>query len=199
MKTIIFDIGYVLVDYDWDRYLHRIFDNEETVRIVADALYNHGVWNELDRGVWTKDELMAGFIAPAPAYEKEIREAFARAGEELTTRPYAAQWIQSLKDRGYQVLYLSNWSEHIMSVASHVLSFMPLFDGGIFSYKVHLTKPDPAIYQLLCDTYQLDPKECVFIDDSPKNVAAARDFGLTAIHFTDYENANAQLEEILSR
>ena len=57
MKTIIFDIGYVLVDYDWNKYLHTIFSDEHTIEVVADALYNHGVWNELDRGVWTDEQL----------------------------------------------------------------------------------------------------------------------------------------------
>ena len=72
MKTVIFDIGYVLVHYDWDEYLHTLFSDEHTIAVVKDALYNHGVWNELDRGVWTEEQLKAGFVAPAPDYEKEI-------------------------------------------------------------------------------------------------------------------------------
>ena len=62
-KTIIFDIGYVLVDYDWNEYLRTIFSDEHTIEVVADALYNHGVWNELDRGVWTDEQLRAQIIA----------------------------------------------------------------------------------------------------------------------------------------
>ncbi len=197
-KTIIFDIGYVLVDYDWNEYLHTIFSDEHTIEVVADALYNHGVWNELDRGVWTDEQLRAGFIAPAPDYAEQIMEAYDRAGEALSTRPYAHDWIQGLKDRGYQVLYLSNWSEHIFKVGGHVLTFMPLFDGGIFSCKVHMIKPEKEIYELLCKQYNLDPAECVFIDDSAKNVEGARSVGITAIHFKDYESASRELEEILA-
>lgn len=197
MKTVIFDIGYVLVDYDWDEYLHSIFTDEQTVEVVKDALYNHGVWNELDRGVWSEEQLKAGFVAPAPDYEKEILEAFDRAGEALTRRPYAAEWIQSLKDRGYQVLYLSNWSQHIFDRSGDNLSFLPLFDGGIFSCRVHLIKPDPAIYKLLCDTYHLDPAQCVFIDDNQKNVDAARSCGIVSVHFKDYDSACRDLEKLL--
>ena len=198
MKTVIFDIGYVLVHYDWDEYLHTLFSDEHTIAVVKDALYNHGVWNELDRGVWTEEQLKAGFVAPAPDYEKEILEAFDRAGEALTRRPYAAEWIQSLKDRGYQVLYLSNWSQHLFDRCGDNLSFLPLFDGGIFSCRVHMIKPDPAIYKLLCDTYDLDPAQCVFIDDSRKNVDAARAFGIPSVHFTDYESTCRELEELLN-
>lgn len=197
MKTVIFDIGYVLVDYDWNEYLHTIFTDEHTIAVVKDALYNHGVWNELDRGVWTEEQLKAGFVAPAPDYEKEILEAYERAGEALTKRPYAAEWISSLKDRGYQVLYLSNWSDHMFERAGDNLSFLPLFDGGIFSCRARMIKPDPAIYQLLCDTYHLEPARCVFIDDNQKNVEAARDFGIPSVHFIDYESACRELEELL--
>ena len=125
-------------------------------------------------------------------------EAYDRAGEALSTRPYAHDWIQGLKDRGYQVLYLSNWSEHIFNVGGHVLTFMPLFDGGIFSCRVHMIKPEKGIYELLCKQYDLDPAECVFIDDSAKNVEGARSVGITAIHFKDYESASKELEEILA-
>lgn len=199
MKTVIFDIGYVLVDYDWNRYLHTIFSDEQTIDVVRDALYNHGVWNELDRGVWTEKQLRDAFIAPAPAYEKEILEAYDRAGEALSPRPYASHWIQSLKDRGFQVLYLSNWSDHMFARSGDLLSFLPLFDGGIFSCKVHLIKPDPAIYRLLCETYRLDPADCVFIDDTAKNVEAARAFGIPTVHFKDYESACQELERLLAR
>ena len=96
------------------------------------------------------------------------------------------------------MLYLSNWSQHIFDRCGDNLSFLPLFDGGIFSCRVHMIKPDPAIYKLLCDTYDLDPAQCVFIDDSRKNVDAARAFGIPSVHFTDYESTCRELEELLN-
>ena len=79
-----------------------------------------------------------------------------------------------------------------------MLTFMPLFDGGIFSCRVHMIKPEKGIYELLCKQYDLDPAECVFIDDNAKNVEGARSVGITAIHFKDYESASRELEEILT-
>ena len=110
---------------------------------------------------------------------------------------YAIPWISELKERGYRVLFLSNYSEFIMNSKPEVLDFLPLMDGGVFSCYVGLIKPDPAIYQKICDKYDLDPAECVFIDDNEENVKAARDFGLNALHFTGYSETAENLEEWL--
>ena len=101
MKTVIFDIGYVLVHYDWDEYLHSLFSDEHTIAVVKDALYNHGVWNELDRGVWTEEQLKAGFVAPAPDYEKEILEASVRPSDSQIRLPRFASIRVLLMSHSY--------------------------------------------------------------------------------------------------
>ena len=66
----------------------------------------------------------------------------------------------------------------------------------MISYQVGLIKPDPAIYRLLLDKYDIDPKEAVFIDDNKDNIEAAKQFGLSTILFTSREDADKKLYEL---
>ena len=197
IKTIIFDIGNVLMKFDYMPYVKRLLEDDEAVYRVNGAIWRSGYWNELDRG-GDVTELFSLMLAADPEYQDEIRLTFENVGQCMFRMEYAIPWIQALKARGYQVLFLSNYSRYIMDAKPEVLDFLPYMDGGVFSCDVRLVKPDPAIYQTICEKYALVPGECVFLDDNAANVQAARAFGINAILFTDYERANAELETILS-
>lgn len=68
--------------------------------------------------------------------------------------------------------------------------------GARMSGRAPLIKPDPEIYQLLLSRYSLQPADCIFIDDNPANVAAARTIGIHAIPFTNCPNLRKQLAEL---
>jgi len=137
------------------------------------------------------------FYSAAPEAKAEIREAFDRVGECMTRCDYAIPWIEDLKSRGYRVYYLSNYSEHLMRANPEVLDFLPHMDGGVFSCYVKLIKPDPLIYRTLLEKYGLQAEECLFIDDREENVAAARELGMQAIRFENYEQAREEMENAL--
>ena len=79
------------------------------------------------------------------------------------------------------------------------MSFLSFTDGGILSYKDKVIKPDPAIYRLLIERYDLVPENCVFIDDTQKNLDAAEKIGIKTILFTEIGQVRWQLDEIMSR
>ena len=57
IKTIIFDIGGVLIGYDWTKYMMELFDNDEaTVTQLKENIFKH--WDEVDRGILSEDELL---------------------------------------------------------------------------------------------------------------------------------------------
>ena len=196
IKTVIFDIGNVLVDFDWGEYISKLFD-EKTYKTVREALFGSPLWNELDRGVMSRDELLEAFAKRAEGYDEEIRIAFDRVGDALKQKDYAVAWIKELKERGYKVLYLSNYSHHVMQCNPSVLNFTDYMDGGIFSCMVKLIKPDRRIYEKLIERYSLVPEECVFIDDNADNIKAAGELKIKTVHFKTYEQAKKELEEIL--
>ena len=95
------------------------------------------------------------------------------------------------------MLFLSNYSEHVRKRSTHTLDFLPYLDGGVFSYQVHRIKPEPEIYRILLEKYELKAEECVFVDDNGKNIQAARELGFRTVHFENYGKAREALEELL--
>lgn len=178
--NIIFDIGKVLIDFDFEEFVSANFD-EKTASAVIDATWHNPDWIHLDRGDLSDEEVLRLFISKAPDCEKAIRHTFARLGECAKMKPTTVPMIQKLKEQGHKVYYLSNYFEYLMHTAPWALEFIPFTDGGVFSCHYHKTKPDAEIFQILCDKYGIDPADSVFIDDSPINIDGARAFGIRAI------------------
>ncbi len=196
IKTVIFDIGNVLTEFSWQHHFASFGYPDEIVERLGKATVLSPQWNEYDLGNLSEEEILQLFIKNDPALEKELTESLADAGGILRRCDYAIPWIEELKAKGYQTLFLSNFSEKALKDCTHAMDFVPHLDGGIFSCKVHLTKPDPAIYKLILTQYNLTAEECVFIDDTLPNIAAAEALGIHGIHFTGLAEAKAALAEL---
>ena len=193
INTVIFDIGNVLVAYDWQSSLRSYGFSAEKYETLADAVYRHSDWNEMDRGVLTTEEVTARFISHAPQYADDIRRLVADIGRTIYQYPYTKSLLQRLRDAGYRLYYLSNYGEYGRSRTEDALDFIPLMDGGLFSYEVQMVKPNRWIYAELCRRFQICPEEAVFFDDNPANVQAAREMGLQAEVFSSPEDVLARL------
>lgn len=198
IKTIIFDIGNVLMKFESLPYMRRLLKEDHVIHSVAGAIFGTRYWDELDLGL-DPEEVFPKMIATAPDYEKEIRMTLDHIDQGIDRADYARTWIKELKARGYRILFLSNYSEYVMKSRWDVLDFLPLMDGGIFSCYVGMIKPDPAIFKELFARYDLNPKECVFIDDNADNISAAKSLGLNTVHFKGYERAREELDSIIKR
>ncbi|MBR3811743.1 MAG: HAD family phosphatase [Agathobacter sp.] len=200
IKSVIFDIGNVLVDFTWEKAFCDFGLEGEAFEKVANATVRHPGWLELDRGSITKEEAIEIFSKEAPEYRKHIERIYIELVNMLKQYDYAIPWIKELKERGYKVYILSNWSKPAYEACKdNALNFLPLVDGAILSYQELLVKPDQKIYERICTRYEIDPKEAVFLDDVIKNIEGARAYGLHAIHFQSYEQAKAELEELLKK
>ena len=197
MKNIIFDIGNVLVDWDWQGYVHKLFDSEEVIQSLNEGYWKNSLWQEMDRGAISQETIHRELLISAGEYRDEMELAYNRIGECITLFDYTEPWIDELHQRGYKVYYLSNYSDYLIHRNPEALRFTKMMDGGIFSCYVKLIKPDLAIYDTICKRYDLKPEESLFIDDKPINVIAAREFGMHAIHFENYEKTRPVIEEYL--
>ena len=74
---------------------------------------------------------------------------------------------------------------------------MTCFDHVIESSKVGVRKPDPRIYQMMCDLFPVEPSACIYLDDLGINCKPAAGLGMHAIKVTDGEKALAELESVL--
>lgn len=194
IKTVIFDIGNVLMGFHWWPYIRSVF-SEETAQIVTATIWKDGRWEEFDRGVLSDEEVVKRMIDAAPDYEKEIHTALERVGECMSRHEYAIPWVKQLKEMGYQVVFLSNYSEFLMRLKPEVLDFIPYMDGGLFSCHAKTVKPNRDIYEKLCEKYHLMPEECLFVDDNQANIEGAKTFGIHAVWFQGYEKS---YEEVMN-
>ena len=105
----------------------------------------------------------------------------------LTMRPFAIPLIRGLKEAGYGVYYLSNYSRKAYEECAESLAFMPYMDGGLVSFRAGKTKPSPDMYRLFLDTCGLKAGECLFVDDTKENVRAAEALGFTGLVFTSFD------------
>ena len=197
VKNVIFDIGMVLLDFDLLGWMSGLIGAEKAARLTK-AMWGSAAWNELDRSELPIEKIIDLFIADSPDYADEIRTVFAHMGECPAQMSYTEQWIAELKQQGFRVYYLSNYSTYLRDACPEALAFTKLTDGGVFSCDVKLIKPDRAIYAAICEKYQLDPAQCLFIDDNPNNIAGAKAFGMQTVLFESYEKQYPEIMKLLA-
>ena len=197
IKNIIFDIGRVLVTFDPIQYVNSLGFDEETARAVVSAIFHDPLWIETDRGVIPVEEFEEAFVANAPDYEPQIREAYRKMDGMIQLMPYTMSWMKGLKERGYRLYVLSNYGEYLFLKSKDRLDFMPYMDGAVISYQIQMIKPDQEIYEYILNKYGLLPEESVFIDDRPENVEGAKLIGMNGILFENFEQADRELQKML--
>ena len=198
IRNIVFDIGNVLAAFRWKEYIAELGYEGEIAERLASATTCNRMWLEVDRGIMPVNDIIEGCIASDPGIEPQIRHFFADRRRLVTEYDYSRDWLRELKERGYKIYILSNYSrDHFQYISRH-FSFFGIEDGMLVSYNVGLLKPDPRIYEALFEKYGLVPEECVFLDDSEKNIEGARKAGMQGIVFENYDQGKADLERILA-
>ena len=200
IRNIVFDIGNVLAAFRWEDYIrYDLGYPEEVVKTFGERFIVHPLWDEFDLGARETDDIIADMKATVPEYRDEVNAFFERITDIVETYPYSRIWIQGLKQRGYRVYLLSNYPRRTFRIHEHEkFDFVDLIDGKVVSGFERLSKPDPEIYRLLLERYQIKAEECVFLDDRQVNIDAAVRLGMQGILFTGYEDASRKLEKILN-
>ena len=196
ITTVIFDFGMVICTFDIQLFvkrLSRLAGVAETV--VRERLAEStGLAREYETGKMSSDEFFRRFTrnSSISVSKRDFRNAYS---DIFSPVPASFDLIRQLKPR-YRLGLLSNTSEwHFEDIIKPVEVF-PLFDAVTLSYEVKAMKPDKRIYQSALHQLNADPHECVYIDDLPENVDAARLLGLNAIHYTSHEELLVSLRRL---
>lgn len=199
IKNIIFDFGSVLIDDD--NMIESLENNPNIPSEYAQSIYDF-IGTELfgnapDNLDWASiDEVKTYFNSKAPdelkQYTDYIFECFATS---IKLYDYTNNLLDTLKENGYKLYYLSNWSKYSYEYQKPLFDqLIEKFDGGLFSWEYHMSKPDLSIYNLLLNKYDLLPEESLFFDDKEDNITYAKVCGINAILFdhntTPYEILN---------
>ena len=190
-------MGNVLIDFRWRELFTEMGLSGERFERMADATVRDPVWNEFDLGIWTDDMMLEAFIKNAPELEDEMRAMMGEYFPGLLKKfDYTDEWLDRLKAKGYKIYILSNFSRKAFTDCADELDYVKKADVAVISYNIHLIKPDPKIYEYILDTYDINPKEAVFIDDNPANIEAAKKFGINTVLFKDKGSADEELHRL---
>ena len=196
IKTVVFDLGGVLIDWN-PRYLYRkIFGTEDEVEHFLENICTSD-WNaEQDAGRSFKEAVRL-LQKKYPEYAIEIAAYDERWQEMLG--PELTPTINVLKDvhkNGTQLFALTNWSSEKFRIAKPQFPFLELFENILVSGEVGLKKPDIAIFKLFLDKYRLTAATTFYIDDNLENVEVALSLGMQAIQFSSAQQLRNELVNI---
>jgi len=196
IKSVVFDIGGVLIDWNPRHLYRKIFSSEEEMERFLSEVCTYE-WNVQQDGGTLFSVATAELSAKFPAYSDKIALYYGRweemLGGELTD---TVNLFNELKSAGMPLYALTNWSHEAFPVAYERYGFMKQFDGIVVSGYEKLLKPDHAIYRVLMDRYNVNPAESVYIDDNKANAEAAAELGFHSIHFQSADHLRYELRSL---
>jgi len=199
MKRIVFDFGAVVFHWQPTRMLmrelpQRATDDTQAAHWAAQIFQGYGGdWADFDRGTVNVPELVSRICARTGLDPAEAQTAVDGVARELQPQADTVALLQRLHAAGRRLHYLSNMPAPIADQLEARNPFMQCFESGVFSGRVRLIKPDPAIYRLAAERFGASPEELLFIDDHPPNIAAAKALGWDGFVFTSAAQAQQEL------
>lgn len=191
--VIVFDLGAVLIDWNPRHLYRKLFDDEAEMEIFLKQICTPD-WNaEQDRGrSWA--EAVALLSAEHPEHEPLI-QAYQDRWEEMLAGPIhgTVDILERLKNEGYEIHALTNWSAETFPIARARYGFLERFDTILVSGEEGVKKPDARIFHLLLQRIGHPAERCLFIDDGAKNIEAAAKLGFDAILFEGPEKLASAL------
>ena len=195
IKNIIFDFGGVVMDWDPRYFFKDHFNDDEK---MEHFLKNIDEWNaEQDRGR-TLAEGTEIQVAKHPEWEKEIRAYYDNWTTMLKSDiPHNVEVLRKLEHSKYDLFGLTNWSAETFPYALENYDFFKIFKEKIVvSGTEKLIKPDPAIWEVLLNRYQIKAEESVFIDDNAKNIEVAKSLGFICVHIQEDTDLKKELKDL---
>jgi FMN phosphatase YigB (HAD superfamily) len=189
----VFDLGRVFIDWDPIYLFRKLFATEDEAQWFKANVCTLD-WNlEFDAGE-IYAEGVAKLITRFPKYWREIK-AFDERWPE-TFGPVIEGTVaihDELIAAGLKTYSITNFSWEKWMTCLGKWPFLEKFDGIVVSGLERLLKPDPRIFRVFCERFDLEAKQCVFIDDSEANVLGAQKVGMTALLFTTPEQLRKDL------
>ena len=195
MKSVIFDVGMVLLHWDPRQIWVDDFVSMPEVEEFIEEIGFYDWHKQQDAG----RSFAEGITDHAKKYPQHA--------EKL--RKYDTHWDQSISGaiegtvailngllRLEASLYaITNYPAEKFKLARQRFDFLNVFVDAVVSGEERLIKPDPAIYRVLLDRNNLAARDCIFIDDSPANIDVANALGIDGILFTGPNDLATSLKE----
>lgn len=186
IRNIIFDLGGVVITLDKQEAIRRfqslgLADAEDRL----DAYTQQGIFGEVEKGLITAEQfrMKLGELVHHDVTHEECAYAWLGYCGELPERNLTT--LVKLRKEGYRLILLSNTNPFMMEWGGSDRfdgkghSLYHYFDGVYLSYQLHLLKPDTQFFSEVLMREKILPDDTLFLDDGPRNVAAASQLGIT--------------------
>lgn len=196
IKNIIFDFGGVLMDWNPRYFFKDYFKDDERMEFFLKNIAEDE-WNaEQDRGR-SLSEGTEIQVQKHPEWEQELRAYYDNWTTMLKADiPQNVAVLRKLGQTDYELFGLTNWSHETFPYALENYDFFQLFKSKIVvSGEEKLIKPDPEIWNILLNRYNIKADESVFIDDNAKNIEVAKSLGFKTIHISPETDLEKELKD----
>jgi putative hydrolase of the HAD superfamily len=206
---VIFDFGGVITSSPFEAFNRMEAQRglpQDFVRRVNSANPDDNAWAKFERAEIDVDGFDKTFAAEAEAMGHSLDGASVIACLAGDIRPYMVTALDRLKAAGFGIGCITNnvkagrgaGMTRDADKARQVEAIMARFDHVIESSKAGVRKPDPRIYQMMCELFSVEPSACIYLDDLGINCKPAAMLGMHAIKVTDGEKALSDLESVLA-
>ena len=196
IKTIIFDLGGVLIDWNPEYvYLEEFNGDRKQMQWFFDTICTFD-WNENQDAGYPLQKATEERVALFPEHETLIRMYYGR-WEEMLGGPISdtVEILNALVKRQEDLFALTNWSHETFPIALQRFEFLHWFKDIVVSGEEQTRKPHRKIYEIADQRFKLQPEQTLFIDDNLRNVNAAIDHGWHAVQFTSATTLIEQLSQ----
>ena len=179
---IILDMGNVLLEWNKDKILKAVAKTQKDYLILDKAIFQSGLWERLDLGTLTREELVDKVLSLlGDCYQKKVEEVIWNWPAYIDIYTEVFPLLASLKEKGHRIFVLSNTSPVFYELLKNQLAPLEkILDGFVLSCDIKAIKPDPKMFEEILHKYQLDPANCVFLDDIVDNTKIAESLGIKA-------------------
>jgi 2-haloacid dehalogenase len=193
--TVVFDLGGVVLRWEPERAYQQVMPAEQVRKFMDEIRFNE--WNHRHDAGHDWEEGEAELISRMPHRQEQI-EAYRRYFDLTISGmvPGTGALMAELQRAGVRLLALTNWSADLFRPTKRRFGLLHRFEGIVVSGEEGIAKPDPQLFQIVFDRYQVDPGHAIFIDDNERNCVTAESLGMEVIRFSDADAARARLVEL---
>lgn len=200
MKNIIFDNGGVIVKYSASTYLDCFnYDDEKKKKLLT--LFNTEKYIEYSKGLISEKDFQNYCLNLFPEYKNEVLQILDFDSFKILLPIYSKtiDFIKKLKSLGFNTYLLSDIYEPLIRYMNEAVDgFESLFNGIMYSCRVHKVKKDGDVFDDILKQFDLNPQETLFIDDSDINLKEAEKRNINTYKFLDPEIDILKIEKLLN-
>lgn len=187
IRVIFSDIGGVLLSNGWEYQSRQKFANQYQIDFEEMEIAHRSMFSVYEMGKYSLEEYLAATVFQK-SHDFSMEEVKQFMFHESHQLPDMLPWMIDFKKNHPAIKFISinNEAKELNTYRINHFKLHELFDAFVSSGEVGMRKPDPDIFRLALGIAQVQPKECVFIDDRKTLTDAASKLGMNTVHHTNF-------------